>query len=64
MIVFREKKGIPGMPIEHRMAINPLCQVDYLISSFLAWCLGESVSLENGSLRGSTYHKKYICSLN
>jgi hypothetical protein len=35
-----------------------------LCSSFLAWCLGESVSLENGSLRGSTYHKKYIGSLN
>jgi hypothetical protein len=29
-----------------------------------AWCLGESVSLENGSPRGSTYHKKYIGSLN
>ena len=35
-----------------------------LCSLFLAWCLGESVSLENGSLRGSTYHKKYIDSLN
>ena len=31
-----------------------------LRSSSLAWCLGESVSMENGSLKESTHHKKYI----
>ena len=44
---------------------STVCPLDGgLRSSFLAWCLGESVSLENGSLRGSTYHKEYIGSLN
>jgi hypothetical protein len=49
----------------HKSLYGAVCPLDGgLRSSFLAWCLGESVSLENGSLRGSTYHKKYMGSLN
>jgi hypothetical protein len=38
---------------------STVCPVDGdLCSSVLAWCLGEGVSWENGSPRGSSWHKK------